>query len=65
MSKHYNLILDWQYHKQTYFSCKLLDLFCKADSSNQQLLASVYPEQYEAYLYWLNGRFTKERGIND
>ena len=42
----------WQHSRSDCFNQLILDLFAKADSKNQQKLAFVYPELFDAWSAW-------------
>jgi hypothetical protein len=45
----------YRYRTLGSFSTALLELFFKADSTNQRKLAEVFPEYYEAYKLYMKG----------
>ena len=51
----------WQSGRGDWFTIHLFRLFQKADSGNQYKLASVFPEEYEAFSWWNSGAWEESR----
>ena len=51
----------WQFNSGDWFTIHLFRLFTKADSANTFKLASVFPEEYEAFMYWQSGEWEESR----
>ena len=51
----------WQFGTGDWFVIHLFRLFQKADSNNTYKLASVFPEEYEAFMHWQSGAWEESR----
>jgi hypothetical protein len=56
---YFDMIYDWQVNRSDNFSCQLLNLFCKADSSNMAKLDKAFPKECSAWHWWQSGEFEK------